>query len=167
MTQYTGECDCGAVQFVCEGEPLFTQYCHCNKCREIASLSKRDADKLGYAYTAAYLTPNFNIISGRAHLDEIIRNNAKLLLCKSCHGLIYGISLEKIKQAGLGINANNFDFRNAIPESFKPVRHVWYINRIVDFNDDLPKYKDTPEDQLGSGEFYSESEEIITKPGLK
>ena len=101
MTQCKGGCDCGAVKFVCEGEPLFTQYCHCNKCRELAALSTRDADKFGYSYTAAYLKSNFNIISGGDKLDEIIKNNAKLLLCKSCHSLIYGISLEQSKQVGI------------------------------------------------------------------
>jgi|GEM_PF-1232291 len=167
MTQCKGGCDCGTVKFVCEGEPLFTQYCHCNKCREIAALSTRDADKSGYAYTAAYLKSSFNIISGGDNLDEVIKNNAKLLLCKSCHSLIYGISLEQNMQAGIGINANNFYFKDYIPESFKPVRHIWYLNRIVDFNDDLPKFKDAPVEQFGSGEIYSESEEIIRKSGPK
>ena len=165
MTQCKGECDCGAVKFVCEDEPLFTQYCHCNKCREIAALSTRDADKSGYAYTAAYLKSNFNIISGRDHLEDIIKNNATLFLCKSCHSLIYGISLDPSKQAGIGINANNFYFSDSVPDSFKPVRHVWYLNRIVDFNDDLPKYNDTPQEQFGSGELYSGSEAIIEKTG--
>lgn len=42
MTKYSGECYCGVVKFYCDGDPFFTQYCHCNKCREIASQSKRD-----------------------------------------------------------------------------------------------------------------------------
>ncbi|WP_133130752.1 GFA family protein [Legionella yabuuchiae] len=156
MTQHKGKCDCGVVEFVCKGEPLFTQYCHCNKCREISALSTRDVDKSGYAYTAAYFKSDFNIISGSDHLDEIIKNNAKLFSCKSCHSLIYGISIEQSKHAGIGINANNFCFIGSTPESFKPVRHVWYSNRIVNFDDDLPKYIDAPEDQFGSGELYFE-----------
>ncbi len=167
MTQYNGECDCGEVKFVCEGEPLFTQYCHCNKCREIAAPSTRHADKSGYGFTAAYLKSNFTIISGADNLDKIIKNSADHLLCKSCHCLIYGISLDPNKQSGIGINVNNFHFRETIPESFKPVRHVWYSNRVINFNDGLPKYKDAPEEQFGSGELlYSESEENVKKAGL-
>jgi len=165
MTQYNGECDCGAVKFVCDGEPLFTQYCHCNKCREIAASSTRNADKSGYGYTAAYLLSHFNIISGADNLDQIPKTSANHLLCKNCHCLIYGISLDPDKQSGIGINANNFSFRETMPESFKPVRHVWYSNRIIDFNDALPKYKDTPEEQFGSGELYSESEDNPKKTG--
>jgi hypothetical protein len=116
------------------------------------SQSKRDADKKGYAWTAGYLTSSFHITSGSDHLNEIIRNNAKLLLCKSCHSLIYGISLDPHKQAGIGVNANNFQLTNPIPDPFKPVRHLWYINRIVNFEDNLPKFKDAPKEQFGSGE---------------
>lgn len=158
VSQYTGECYCGAVKFHCDGDPFFTQYCHCNKCREIAALSKRDKDKIGYAWTAGYLASNFHITSGSDGLDEIIKNNARLLLCKSCHSLIYGISLDVDKQAGIGINVNNFQFSGAFPESFEPVRHVWYVNRVVDIDDALPKFKDAPKEQFGSGELWSGDE---------
>lgn len=155
MSKYSGQCYCGAVQFHCDSDPFFTQYCHCNKCREVASNSKREADKLGYAWTAGYLTSDFHITSGIDNLDAVNKNNAKLLLCKTCHGLIYGISLDPDKQAGIGINVNNFNFRKAIPESFKPIRHIWYTNRVVNFSDNLPKFKDAPQEQFGSGEIWN------------
>jgi hypothetical protein len=155
MTKHSGECDCCTVKFDCDSDSLFTQYCHCNKCREVASQSNREADKQGYAWTAGYLTANFHITSGIDNLDEIVVKNSKLLSCKSCHCLIYGISLDKDKQAGIGINANNFHFKDTIPESFAPVRHIWYENRIVDFDDDLPKFKDAPKEQNGTGELWT------------
>ena len=151
MTNYHGQCICEKVQFICTGEPIFTQYCHCNKCREIALMSENEQDKIGYSYTAAYLIQNFDITAGESNLDELIRQSARLLLCSTCKSLIYGISLDPAKQGGIGINVNNFSFNN-IPESFKPVRHTWYTNRIVNFNDDLPKFKDAPKEQFGSGE---------------
>jgi len=158
MSNYSGKCSCGTVKFDCEGEPFFTQYCHCNKCREVASWSERDTDKQGYAWTAGYLASSFNITSGIDNLDEIIRNNAKLLLCKSCHSLIYGISLDEDKQAGIGVSVNNFCFTGSVPESFKPVRHIWYVNRVVNFNDNLQKFKDAPKEQFGSGELWRNNE---------
>lgn len=157
MTKYLGECYCGAVKFYCDGDPFFTQYCHCNKCREVASQSKREADRQGYAWTAGYLTSSFNITSGLDNLDEVIRNNAKLLLCKSCHSLIYGISLDPNKQAGIGVNATNFHLAGSMPESFNPVRHIWYVNRIINIDDNLPKFKDAPKEQFGSGEIWNKN----------
>lgn len=154
MTNYHGQCSCGKVKFVGIGEPIFTQYCHCNKCREIALMSQNSKDKVGYSYTAAYLTHNFSVVTGKNNIKELIRGNAKLLLCSICKSLIYGISLDPAKQGGIGVNANNFDIDKDIPNSFKPIRHVWYANHIVDFNDDLPKFKDTPKEQFGSGELF-------------
>ena len=151
---YQGQCWCEKVTFECEGEPIFTQHCHCNKCREVASLSSREIDKVGYAFTAAYLLDKFHILSN-AQLEEMTRNNAKLLLCSNCKSFIYGISLDPKKQAGIGINANNFTFPSGMPESFKPVRHLWYANRVIDVNDDLPKFKDAPKGQNGTGELIS------------
>jgi hypothetical protein len=139
---------------MCEGDPIFTQHCHCNKCREVAALSKRPNDKQGYGFTAAYLTSSFQITSGLDQLDEIIKNNAKLYLCKTCGSLIYGISIDPEKQGGIGVNANNFNLGDKMPTAFHPVRHIWYQNRIIDMVDDLPKYKDTPVEQFGSGELY-------------
>jgi hypothetical protein len=155
VTTYFGECYCGAVKFSCEGKPFFTQYCHCNKCREIGALSRRDVDKSNYAWTAGYLTSSFKITTGLNNLEEIIRNKSKLLLCRSCHSLIYGISLDTDKQAGIGINVNNFRFSDSIPESFNAVRHIWYVNRIKDIDDQLPKFKDAPSEQSGSGELFN------------
>lgn len=154
MSDFFGSCFCGKVNFICHGEPFFTQYCHCNKCREVAAMTNRENDKRGYAFTAAYLTTNFTITMGKDNLEEIIRNNAKLLLCHDCKCLIYGISLDPNLQAGIGVNAYNFHFDNGIPEAFKPVRHIWYVNRIKDVDDDLPKFKDAPKDQFGSGELW-------------
>lgn len=154
MTTYHGQCSCGTVKFIGIGEPIFAQYCHCNKCREIALLSENNRDKIGYSYTAAYLTNNFSIVSGENNLESLIKKNAKLLLCSTCKSLIYGISLDPAKQGGIGVNVNNFNFDINIPDSFKPVRHVWYANRIINFNDNLPKFKDTPKEQFGSGELF-------------
>ncbi|HAT8673732.1 hypothetical protein D7217_07705 [Legionella pneumophila] len=154
MATYYGQCACGKIQFMCTGEPVFTQYCHCNKCREIASLSQKKQDKSGYSLTAAYLTRDFRILSEENDFEEIIKEKAKLFLCSYCHSLVYGIALDPTQQDSIGINVNNFSFDTSIPDSFKPVRHIWYASRIMDCDDQLPKFKDAPKEQFGSGELF-------------
>ncbi len=149
---YKGRCHCGSIQFETKGDPLFTQYCHCSKCRTVASDSENPADKMGYSFTAAYLTENFKITDGEDKLTSIVRNNARLYLCPQCKVLIYGMSEDPGKQAGIGINVNNFQLGEDTPASFRPVRHIWYQDRIVDANDELPKFKDAPKEQFGTGE---------------
>jgi hypothetical protein len=155
MMEYNGSCFCGAVEFSLKGEPLFTQYCHCNKCRDIAAESNNIADKVSYSFTAAYLTTLFSIIRGCDQLESEARNTSNLFLCKNCKSLIYGISQDPTKQAGIGININNIKFsNNTLPETFKPDKHIWYQERIKDIHDGLPKYKDAPIEQFGSGELF-------------
>lgn len=154
--QYQGQCYCGSIHFETKGKPLFTQHCHCNKCRDVARDSQNPLDKIGYSFAAAYLTDNFTITKGDDELISMVRNNARLYLCAQCKSLIYGISEDPEKQAGIGINANNFQFEEGLPASFEPIRHIWYQDRIVDMNDDLPKFKDAPKEQFGSGELCQE-----------
>lgn len=161
MKEYIGSCFCGNIQFKTEGDPLFTQHCHCEKCREIAALSQRTDDKIGYSFTAAYLAEKFKIIRGKSQLKMLQRNHSDLLLCSTCKSLIYGISQDPAKQAGIGINVNNFNFDNTLPPSFKPDKHIWYQNRVVDIEDDLPKYMDAPREQFGTGELYKNEKPSI------
>jgi hypothetical protein len=154
MVAYKGQCYCSLIQFSTKGEPLFTQHCHCNKCRAVAVDSKNPIDKKGYGFTAAYQTKNFEIINGKDKLISIVSNNSRLYLCSQCRSLIYGISEDPSKQEGIGINANNFQFNAGIPDSFIAVRHIWYQNRIVDVDDELPKFKDAPKEQFGTGELF-------------
>lgn len=153
MIEYNGACACGKVKFQLKGEPLFTQYCHCNKCRDIAAHSSNSKDKVGYSFTAAYLTPMLTFICGEEQLETITRNTSDLFLCKHCGSLIYGISQDPAKQAGLGVNVNNLKFsEDVLPTSFEPDKHIWYQDRVKDIDDNLPKYKDAPIEQFGSGE---------------
>src|SRR5690606_29948037 len=121
LPNYKGACYCNEVQFETKGDPLFTQICHCNKCRRTASQSNRKKDQKGCSLTAAYLYENFKIIKGQDKLDKQMSQNAFLYLCKNCHSLIYGISKDPNNQSGIGVNANNFEL-NTIkpPPAFNP-----------------------------------------------
>lgn len=155
MTNFIGRCACGAVQFSLEGKPLFTQHCHCNKCREVAELSQLEADHVGYSFTAAYLYKHFNVTQGESNLEELPRNNALLYLCKTCHTQIYGIAKDPSQREGLGVNANAIQIPDGYQDLFDPIRHVYYAFRKVDLDDDLPKFADMPIELGGTGKQLS------------
>jgi hypothetical protein len=148
--QFQGHCDCSRVCFEVFGAPLFTQYCHCTRCRALAQNAQNPLDALGYSFTAAYFTKDFSITAGEPTLTMIDRPYSHLYLCSQCRTVIYGISNDLSQQEAVGINANNFHLSAPLPPEFRPARHIWYENRIVDVDDALPKYKDTPKDQGGS-----------------
>ena len=85
----------------------------------------------------------------------MVRNTSNLFLCKNCGSLIYGISQDPEKQAGIGVNITNIDFHEGVlPKTFQPDKHIWYQDRIKDVDDDLPKYADAPVEQFGSGKLW-------------
>lgn len=148
----SGQCRCSKVRFSAVGDPLIVQYCHCYKCREIAALSSGEAAQRGYALTAAYLTANFHIVTGKDQLTSITKNKSTLWLCSGCQTLIYGIALDPEQRGGIGVNLDCFQFGDKLPTAFQPVRHIWYADRVADIDDGLPKFKDAPKEQFGSGE---------------
>lgn len=151
MSTHKGQCYCRLIQFEIHAAPLFTQYCHCNKCREIASASQRASDKIGYSHTVALLTKDFLIITGKESLEAIRKNNAILYQCSICKSQIYGIAKDPQYRQTIGLNYNNFLLPVSVPSEFKPIRHVYYSNRTVDFSDNLPKFQDMPKELGGSG----------------
>eukprot|EP00040_Diaphanoeca_grandis_P023674 m.129186 g.129186 ORF g.129186 m.129186 type:complete len:163 (+) comp29379_c0_seq4:444-932(+) len=154
---YHGSCVCTKVTFEVAGDPLFTQDCHCNKCRAMAKKSRRPADHKGYSHTAAYMMKDFTITTGTADLEKLSIRSSFLYFCKHCGSLIYGLSQDVTQQTSTGLNVNNFTFEgDDIPPSFAPVRHVYYANRVVDVKDDLPKFEDCPIELGGSGKLCHE-----------
>jgi hypothetical protein len=158
---FNGQCQCGNIKFTLENEPLFAQYCHCNKCRAVSSSSDRSSDKSGFSYTIACSTSDIRFTEGKSLLIPAKVNNAILFKCGSCNSQIYGISADERHQDGAGINGNNFEGNQDLPDSFKPVRHVYFADRAVSIfdNDELPKFVDMPEELGGTGKIY--------KPSLK
>lgn len=151
-TTYTGQCFCGQVAYTIAGEPLFVQWCHCHLCRQMASKSHDPRDRVGYSQTAAVLTKCLSIEKGLEGLEETPKNNALIYSCGQCHSQIYGISKDPAQQEGIGINLNTINVPKPLPEAFKPIRHVYYANRIVmDIFDTLPKFVDMPVELGGSG----------------
>jgi hypothetical protein len=122
----------------------------------MASDSQNPKDKIGYNFTAAYLTTAFTITEGLDYLVSKLVGTSHLYFCGKCNSLIYGISSDPAKQQGIGININNLEFPAGIPSSFKPIRHIWYPDRITDISDELPKFINSPKDQLGTGELFLE-----------
>lgn len=117
------------------------------------ALSNINTNKVAYSFTAAYMTPNLVFSAGQEQLKITSRNTSDLFLCQSCNSLVYGISQDPAKQAGIGVNARNIHFaNNKLPLCFLPDKHIWYKNRTIDINDYLPKYKDTPSEQFGTGD---------------
>ncbi len=136
MTDYKGNCFCGAVEFTVSGEPAAMGYCHCQSCRHWSagpvnafSLWKPEAVK---------------ITKGADNIG--VYNKTPMSLrkwCKTCGGHLFAehppLQLIDVFAAMLpGLK-------------FQPAVHVNYQESVLSVKDGLPKMKDFPSEMGGSG----------------
>ena len=138
--KYQGSCYCGAVKVTVVGPSVAAGYCHCHSCRKWHSApinawsgwSKDDVE-----------------ITGKTTTSEQ-SSQSKRISCAGCGG---GVANE-LPQLGMIVvypmTLAGSDFK------FEPEMHLFYAERVVDFNDGLPKFVDMPEAHGGSGKMISE-----------
>ncbi len=133
---YHGRCACGAVEIKVTGDPAFEGYCHCGDCR----------DWLGAPLHAATLWAGdqFTVVHGTEDLLTYQRSEKSLRKsCCKCGGALF------VEHPGMGMvdvlasRLEGFDFN--------PVMHVFYGERMIDLNDELPKFTNLPVEMDGDG----------------
>jgi len=81
----TGSCQCGAVRYTLEGEPLMTYACHCYNCQKRTG----SAFSLGAMYPVAAIDTTGDLASWARISDDGLTNTR--YSCASCGNVIYGI----------------------------------------------------------------------------
>jgi len=124
-----GRCQCGAIEFEVQGDPLFAGICHCVACKKVHS-----------ALCVPFITfgaSNFKYTKGESLVQ---RYNSFRSFCSSCGTRIAN---ELQQQTGQVITFPGILQYppGTLPAKFKPTAHVNYESRFIDMNDDLPKYK--------------------------
>ena len=146
--KYTGRCFCGEVQYELYGEPEAMAYCHCHSCRQWSA---------GAVNSFTLWKPeNFYITHGAGSVDGFTKNpgtnNAAILShrkwCKTCGGHVF---TEHPEMGVIDVPAVLIDGLE-----FRPGFHVHYQESVHRMNDDLPKFKNLPEEAGGSGELINE-----------
>ena len=91
----TGECFCGAVQYVIEGELREARSCHCSRCRKAFSAQ---------ASAYALVEPDaFRWVSGEELLTSYIgKHGAGLMFCRVCGSTLCGVVDGQVHGVTLG-----------------------------------------------------------------
>jgi hypothetical protein len=131
-SSYRVHCNCGAIELEMHGKPYVYAYCHCQDCRDLLdipfnSLTAWDSDLVmiekGEASLVEYQYPG----------KDMARYN-----CSHCGELLF--------------NTNKYQWRlvsqtlirkcnaNVLPGELASDKHFYYQERVVDINDQLPKY---------------------------
>lgn len=138
---HEGSCYCGQVTVEVEGDPVFSAYCHCESCRKWHSAPM----------TALAAWPESAVrVSGDVVVSEK-NGETQRTSCAKCGGNVL------TTRPGLGwkvvypLTLSGSDF------AYQPGAHIFYSERVVDFNDRLPKFSDVPADAGGSGVMVDEA----------
>ena len=122
----TGHCHCGEVRFRVTGDPVLTEFCHCQSCRRASG-----APLMAWA---GYDRAGFELISGEP-IAYASSSGVSRTFCGRC-GSWMTLTDERIAEIYVAIAA--FDD----PETMTPDIHIWRSHRLswVETADDLPRY---------------------------
>ena len=164
--QYHGGCYCGAVRFTLTGPPNGAQACHCSICRRLQGST--------FGVEAAFWPrENLTVTDGAELLTEFLsparysRN-----FCHKC-GTRAFMSFEKAAMpiplvAVYPTILDEVYGEPALLPEFKPVRHIYYANRLYDICDGVAKFADMPAEFGGSGQLLSDrGEQLQSEEGAK
>ncbi|AOS95736.1 Glutathione-dependent formaldehyde-activating enzyme [Microbulbifer aggregans] len=124
-------CDCGAVEFECEGPPKVRGFCHCDDCRNFL--------KVPYHSVDAWESDKVKVTKGSDQIAVFQHPQKKMkrFFCQNCGETVF--------------NSNAMDWRivsqllvrrqnqGILPDELASKSHFHYGQRIVDIDDELPK----------------------------
>ena len=141
IIEIDGQCLCGAITWKISSEPISQIYCHCDSCQKSHS-ALMVAIALFHADDVA-LTGNTTSLSVSKRPHSAIRHS-----CPSCGTRVANTPAGEHNKQLLAMFPSLCGPADWFVASF----HIFYEDRSIDVNDDLPKYLDLPKDFGGSGQ---------------
>ncbi len=138
------KCDCGAVTLAISGIAKVHGFCHCVDCRDLLDIPYHSVAVWGKEDVT------FKEGEGRVSTFQHPTKRMKRIFCSNCGEVLFNTNVldwRVISQQLISKNNNG-----AVPDALIPDKHIFYEQRIVSIDDDLPKYL-----RGTSGALYEES----------
>jgi hypothetical protein len=134
--KYRAGCHCKAVRYAVSADPVDAKICHCTTCQKLHGAPMQ--------WAAIFHKQHVRFLAGIDHLrfyNSERDENERILPCKVSCGLCGTPIADEGRRMWLAF-PSLFDFGDAptVPDSFKPTCHIFYGMRLIDMNDDLPKW---------------------------
>jgi len=134
--KYRARCYCNAVQFEVRADPVDAKICHCLACQKLHGAPMQ--------WAAIFHKKDVRITEGMACLRfyNSERNiHERVLPCKVSCALCGTPIADEGRRMWLAF-PSLFDFHGlaAVPETFRPTCHIFYGSRLMDMDDQLPKW---------------------------
>jgi hypothetical protein len=136
VAKYRARCFCGAVRYETSAEPVGAKICHCRGCQILHGAPMQ--------WAAIFHKHDIRLTNGMGHLrfyNSEMRRDERVVPCKlSCVRCGTPIADEGRTMWLAFPTLFDFGTPRRVPEAFKPSCHIFYSMRVVDVDDDLPKW---------------------------
>jgi len=134
--KYRAQCHCGAVRYEVCADPVDAKICHCLACQKLHGAPMQ--------WAAIFHKRDVRFTKGIEHLrffNSERLSHGRMLPCKVSCGRCGTLIADEGRRMWLAF-PSLFDFAHAtnVPASFKPTCHIFYSLRVMDIDDDLPKW---------------------------
>ena len=134
MANYSASCHCDAVHYEVTAEPVDAKICHCIACQKLHGAPMQ--------WAVIFHKQDVHITKGLENLryyNSELNQQLKILPCKVSCSLCGTLIADEGRNMWMAF-PSLFDFKAKIPDSFQPSCHIFYAARIMDINDNLPKW---------------------------
>ena len=136
VARYTARCRCGAVVVEVSTDPLDAKICHCADCRTLHAAPMQ--------WAAIFRKRDVRLVRGAGALrfyHTALGRMERTLPCKVSCGSCGTPVADEGRSMWLAF-PTLFDFGAPphIPKAFLPTCHIFYAQRVMDVDDDLPKW---------------------------
>ena len=130
---YLVQCECGTVKLELSGTPRVKGYCHCEDCRGLL-----DAP---FHSVTAWNEDQIKVESGSDHLTEYQHPSLEMkrAYCSQCGETLYNTNAMDWRVVSQLLIRKCYD--DELPEELRSESHFFYDRRVIDIDDDLPKYE--------------------------
>lgn len=132
---YIAACFCGSVVYEVNAEPVDSKICHCRVCQKLHGAPMQ--------WAVIFHKKDIHFTSGEELLrfySSERRTAERVLPCKVSCSLCGTLIADEGRRMWLAF-PSLFDFGGSAPVNFRPTCHIFYGDRLMDVNDDLPKYE--------------------------
>jgi hypothetical protein len=134
--RYRARCFCGEVRFEVGADPVDSKLCHCPQCRSLHGAP--------FQWAVLFHKHDVRFVRGVESLffyHAEARSSGRTLPCKlSCSKCRTPIADEGRRMFMAFGPLFDFGHPPRVPESFRPTCHIFYGARVIDIDDDLPKF---------------------------
>ena len=131
----TGQCHCGAVAWKVAGKPQFNGFCHCKNC--CRNMGMTPVHLIGFDPSM------FEFTKGEDNTMNYKPGEVRRLHCKTC-----GCICVQGPPTIAAVHPTNFQIEDGkscmLPKALLPQVHLNYENRLMNYNDELPKFAGFP-----------------------